>query len=225
MRMRRTMKSLVVLAFIATGLVLAQTHVWAHADYERSEPPKDAMLSEAPERVDVWFTQDVFRRAGQYHVRVFDAQDAQINDGDGTIDDDDRTHIFTALPSELPDGRYIVRWMTTSDVDGDTDDGAFCFYLGVEPTAEQEAECAAMGDDESTPAAATATETAATPTGSAETPTEAAATETPTVPVDGAGDDDDDTPVAVIVVIAVIGGVVLAAIVVGVGVWLRRAFA
>jgi len=35
----------------------------------------------------------------------------------------------------------------TSDADGDTDDGAFCFYVEVGPSPEQQAECAALAEE------------------------------------------------------------------------------
>ena len=119
----------------------------AHGGYERSEPIQNEVLSERPAAVDVWFTQEVFKQEGANFVRVFDQQNVQVSEGDGVVDDDDRTHISTALPPALGDGRYIVRWKSTSDLDQDTLEGAFCFYIGVEPTAEQEAECAALDHD------------------------------------------------------------------------------
>lgn len=212
----------VLLALVGLGLLLAPARVSAHADYERSEPARDAVLPAPPTRVDVWFTQEVFKKQGANFVRVFDEQDVQVSQGDGEVDDNDRTHISTTLPADLSDGRYIVRWMTTSDEDGDTDEGAFCFYLRVEPTAEQAAECAAFAEEEGeaspTAAAATPTERAAV-----DTPTEAGAAPTSTAgPPEGEGDDDGGVP-AVAVVGGAIGGVVVLVIVVGaVAFWLRR---
>ena len=86
----------------------------------------------------------MFKQEGANFVRVFDEQNEQVSEGDGIVDDDDRTHISATLPPDLGDGRYIVRWKTTSDLDQDTLGGAFCFYVGVEPTVEQEGECAAL---------------------------------------------------------------------------------
>ena len=119
----------------------APAGVSAHAGYERSQPNQNELLAASPERIDVWFTQEVFKQADAYFVRVFDGQDVQVSDGDGVVDDDDRHHISADLPDELADGLYRVRWMTTSDEDGETSEGAFCFFVNAEPDAEQAADC------------------------------------------------------------------------------------
>ena len=138
--------ALVLITVLAAAASLA-TDAEAHGGYDRSEPISNEVLSERPARVDVWFTQEVFKQEGANFVRVFNQQNVQVSEGDGVVDDDDRTHISVALPPALGDGRYIVRWKTTSDLDQDTLEGAFCFYIDVEPTAEQEGECAALEHD------------------------------------------------------------------------------
>ena len=141
------MRGFIVTALVLTSVLAAAglaTDVEAHGGFDRSEPIPNAVLSERPAGVDVWFTQEVFKQEGANFVRVFNQQNVQVSEGDGVVDDDDRTHISVALPPALGDGRYIVRWKTTSDLDQDTLEGAFCFYIGVEPTAEQEGECAAL---------------------------------------------------------------------------------
>src|SRR3990170_4300545 len=110
-----------VLALAVVALLYGSGGVSAHADYDRSEPGRNEVVAESPERIDVWFTQEVFKREGANYVRVFDEQEVQVSEGDGIVDDDDRAHVYTTLPAALPTGRYIVRWMTTSDEDGDTD--------------------------------------------------------------------------------------------------------
>jgi methionine-rich copper-binding protein CopC len=206
------------------GLFFNPARVSAHADYARSEPARDAVSSEPPARVDVWFTEDVFKREGRNFVRVFDAQDAQVSEGDGIVDDDDRTHISTTLPADLPDGRYIARWKTTSDEDGDTDEGAFCFYVGVEPTDEQEAECAAFGEETEAPPTQSLTTPTSPPT--VVPVTETAAPPPPTAVTEPPSDEDDGgVPIGAIIGGAVGGAVVLGLIVVGAVIWLRRTLA
>ena len=120
--------------------------------------------------------------------------------------------MITELPTILTAGRYVVEWMTTSDLDGDDDEGAFCFYVAVEPTAEQEAECALFDDD----APATPTTADAQPTEPADSPTAT------TIPADNGADDDDGGGFSAAVIVAIIAGVV---VVLGAGVavvWMRR---
>lgn len=211
---KRVLPTLVILRITAASLgvalgaaLLLAATVFSHADYESSNPGRDEIVPEAPERVDVFFTQDVVKREGAFYVRVFDETGSKVSNGDGVVDDDDRKHIHTELRSGLGSGRYIVEWMTTSDVDGEVDDGAFCFYAGVEPTAEQEAECAAF-EEEAPPA----------PT----QPTDQADDPTPTVAASSASEDGDGSNTGLIVVIIVIVVASAAAAVVGGFVWTRR---
>ncbi len=202
---------LVMLGAVLVMAVLRPTGVSAHAGYERSEPAKNAVLSQPPARVDVFFSEEVFKQEGRNFVRVFDEREAQVSEGDGVVDDDDRTHISATLPAALPPGRYVVRWMTTSDEDGDTDEGAFCFYVAVQPFIDQQAECAALAEEEEE----------ATPTAGGATAT-AQATVTPiVVPGDSVDVDGDDAPVVAIVV-GVSAGVAVLVALAGAAVWLRR---
>lgn len=219
--MMKGMKGLGLLLAVACALLLIPSSVSAHAGYESSTPARDEVVASAPAQVEVFFTQEVFRQEGENFVRVFDDSGAQVSDGDGVIDDDNRAHITAALPPDLTAGRYIVRWKTLSFEDNDSEEGAFCFYIAVEPTQAEADECAALaGEEGETPGAPTAEASAtATPTeaGPAETPVTSPA---PTA-ADTSSDDDGGTPTAVIVgiiaavvVVVVIGG--------GAVVWLRR---
>jgi len=200
---------LVAVALLAVALG-ASTQVFAHAGYKRSEPGKDVVQLTPPTRVDAWFTQEVFRREGANFVRVFSDAGEQVSGGDGEYDDDDRTHIFATLPPDLPAGRYVVRWMTTSDADGDTDDGAFCFYVTVGPSPEQQAECAALAEEPAPTAAGGTAEPTAEPT--------AAPTADDTPPAE----DGDGGSTRVI--LGAIAGVVAAVLLVGAAyaLWQRR---
>ena len=195
---------------LAAALLFPAARAAAHAGYESSTPAKDQVVPAAPGQVDVYFTQEVFKQAGANHVRVFaDDGTTQVSDGDGTVDDNDRTHISAALPAGLANGRYIVKWMTTSDEDGDTDDSAFCFYVGVQPAAAQQAECASFEPTE-------------VPTGAATEPASPAATEqlTPAPTSDDTPSADDDGG-STGLIIGVVAGVIVAVIIVGgAGLWL-----
>lgn len=133
---------------VALAVGLSSTSVWAHAAYDRSVPAQDEVVQQPPDHIDVFFKQEVFKQTGANFVRVFDDAGTQVSEGDGLVDDDDRTHIAAAFPSTLAPGRYLVLWMTLSDEDGESDDGAFCFYVAVEPIDAQQAECAALAGAE-----------------------------------------------------------------------------
>ncbi|MCB0167220.1 MAG: copper resistance protein CopC [Anaerolineae bacterium] len=101
----------------------------AHAEYERSDPPADAVIAQTPPEVQVWFTQELFRREGANALAVFGPAGGQVDNGDARIDDDDRTHMIVSLPTGLPDGRYTVTWQTLSLEDGDSHSGEFTFTV------------------------------------------------------------------------------------------------
>jgi methionine-rich copper-binding protein CopC len=114
---------------------LAPSRVTAHAAYDRSQPAADAVVRTAPAQVDVWFTQEMFRREGENTLSVIGPNGQPVNVGSVTLDSEDRTHLFIALNAGLGPGEYVVSWATLSAVDGDTAEGEFRFT--VDPSAPE----------------------------------------------------------------------------------------
>ena len=178
----------------------------AHANYESSTPAKGEVLTASPPQVSITFTQDVQRITGTFAIDV-GAEPAgggpaaeSITAGPTVLDDNDRSIMTVPLQPNLAPGRYVVRWKNVSDTDGDSAEGAFSFYVGVQPTAEDlTADAALEPENEETPSPAGRTSTPGT------TPP---ASSTSTPPVTG-GDDDGNTGTVVAVVVA------LAAVVAG----------
>jgi methionine-rich copper-binding protein CopC len=193
-----------VLALI-TLLLSSPEGASAHAEYESSTPGRNEVVQQPPAQVEVIFTQDVFREAGANFVRVRNEAGTPVSEGDGTIDDIDRTRITATLQPNLPAGLYIVDWQTLSDEDGDDDDGSFCFYIQTQPTAAQEATCAEFDQD-------------AGPTATVSGPTASPATE----PTATNGDGDDDGGSGNTLIGAIVGVVIAVAVVGGAILWFRR---
>jgi methionine-rich copper-binding protein CopC len=208
---RASVSALTALAVLtAATLLIPAGRAFAHAAYDHSTPAKDEVVPAPPAQIDAYFKQDIFRQAGTYYLRVFsDDNTTQVSEGDGTIDDNDRRHMFVALPAGLANGRYIVHWATLSDEDGEEDSGMYCFYIGVEPTPAQQAECASF---EPTPV----------PTIGAATQATSAATANPTATLAPGDTNDDDgdsnTGVIIGVVIAIVAVVVVGG---GAALWFR----
>ena len=199
-----TLLPLAVALAVALASLPAPAGVSAHAGYDRSQPNQNELLAASPQRVDVWFTQEVFKQTDAYFVRVFDDRDVQVSDGDGVVDDDDRHHVSADLPDELADGLYRLRWMTTSDEDGETDEGAFCFFVNAEPSAEQAAACDVLIEEP--PTLTPATGAAATPT-----------------PADGGLDSDGDgLSIGAFIAFVLIGITVTLAVLGAGAVYMRR---
>ncbi len=205
-------------AAIVAAALFAPANVSAHARYDSSTPGKGAVVAAAPSSVTITFTQDVQKISGTYGIDVAGADGASVTAGEATLGDDDRSMMSIELQPNLPVGRYVVNWKNVSDADGDAAEGAFSFYVGVEPTETNLAadeELAAIGGEDETPAATSTSGETPEPTVIDEP-----ASATPDGGAGGGAVDDGDTNVPLIVVGAV---VVLA--VVGGGVWLamRRA--
>lgn len=115
---------------IAFGSTLLLPIASSHADYERSEPAADAVVTAAPPQVRIWFTQELFRREGLNQIEVLDATGQRVDQEDVTIDDDDRTLMQVSLASDLPQGVYTVRWQSLSAEDGHEGKGEFIFTVG-----------------------------------------------------------------------------------------------
>ncbi|GAB4418272.1 MAG: hypothetical protein Fur0044_14200 [Anaerolineae bacterium] len=118
----------------------------AHAEYERSEPMAGSVIAEPPPEIQVWFTQELFRRKGANILEVFDSAGTQVDKKDTRIDDDDRAHVMVSLPEGLLAGIYTVHWRNLSAEDGHEGSGEFSFTVNpaagetspqVNPTAVQ----------------------------------------------------------------------------------------
>lgn len=104
--------------------------LYAHAEYDHSEPAADAVLDTAPTQVRIWFTQELFRRKGVNSIEVTGPDGSRVDQNDLTIDDDDRTLTSVSLAPGLPAGVYTVHWTATSSEDGHEGKGEFTFTIG-----------------------------------------------------------------------------------------------
>ncbi len=123
-----------VAALAATSLASPRPAA-AHADFLRSDPPAGEAVRSAPERLTVWFTQELFRRAGANVLEVTGPEGDRVDLDDVVVDETDRTAMSVGLPADLPAGEYTVAWTTLSAVDGDTHDGSFTFTIDPDAPA------------------------------------------------------------------------------------------
>lgn len=131
--------SLLLLILPATAVL--PTVAWAHtAALRESDPPADAHVAVAPEKVTLWFVEELLSDAS--HVAVYDAAGVQVDHGDGGLDlhDPDHASLVASLPPTLSTGVYTVRWQATL-VDGDVTASEFRFAVGegvlIEPLPAQ----------------------------------------------------------------------------------------
>ena len=131
LRIRRKW-ALLALPLAAALFLLSVAAAEAHAAYLRSEPGNGAVVRTEPGSVEIWFTQDLFRRQGENWIRVFGPDGGSAHDSETQIDDDDRRHMWVELQSPLAPGEYRVEWRSLSSEDGDDDEGEFVFTLDPE---------------------------------------------------------------------------------------------
>jgi methionine-rich copper-binding protein CopC len=119
-------------------LVVSTSQVFAHARFDRAEPPANSALDGSPFVLKALFTQELTSRST---IRVLDANGVQVDLGDGHVDldDPDRKVMYVSLP-ELPVGVYTVESSAESAEDGHTETETFMFGVGMIPSgAEQPA--------------------------------------------------------------------------------------
>jgi methionine-rich copper-binding protein CopC len=117
---------------LALGLLVASTSsAFAHARYDRSEPPAGSTIDGQPFVLTAYFTQELTSKST---MRVLDANGVQIDLGDGHVDlnDPDRKIMYVTLP-ELPVGVYTVEYSAESAEDGHAEPGTFAFGVGMTP--------------------------------------------------------------------------------------------
>lgn len=109
----------------------------AHAAYERSEPAFAAELADSPARIDIWFSQQLFRQEGANMLSLTDEAGRAWPTEELVLDRDDRKHVSAEVAQSLPEGRYFVSWTNLSADDGDADAGRYVFYVGRGATAAE----------------------------------------------------------------------------------------
>ena len=121
-------KALLIGILIAGGFLFTET-AHAHSAYVHSNPGADAVIATSPAKVEIWFSQELFRRKGENVIHVSGPDGLEISSGKTTIDDDDRTHIWVELNPNLPAGKYLVEWKNISVEDGHSTEGSFNFSI------------------------------------------------------------------------------------------------
>lgn len=133
-----TLTLLASVTALLIALVASVEPARAHAAYEESEPAFAAVLETSPDRIELRFTQELFRREGANSIALTHAgTEASISLGEVEIANQDRHLMAASVLQPLAPGRYEVSWTNLSAEDGDTDSGAYPFYVGRQPTPEE----------------------------------------------------------------------------------------
>ena len=104
-------------------LVVGAVTLMAHMRVQKTMPEDGAVLSGAPSRVQVWYTQAPDPAISQLLLEGADGAVAL----DETAIGDDKS-LMAILPTALAGGIYTVKWRTSGD-DGHTQRGDFSFTV------------------------------------------------------------------------------------------------
>jgi copper transport protein len=116
-----------ILLALLVALLARPDEALAHAGLVRSEPADNAILSEAPTEVRLWFNEPVSAEFSS--VQVFDVHGQPVKAG-LRRDAADPALLVLTLPTGLADGVYSVNWRVLSEADAHFTQGLMVFGLG-----------------------------------------------------------------------------------------------
>jgi copper transport protein len=121
-------RRLLIAALLAVCLALVLPGVsLAHAILLRSNPAQDAVLSTAPDQVQMWFS-EALNPAGSTAAVVNEANQ-RVDKRDAFVSPGDSTEMDVSLQPNLSPGVYVVVWRTDSADDGHVLTGSFLFTV------------------------------------------------------------------------------------------------
>ncbi len=116
----------IVIIVALSGLALVRP-AWAHATLLRSVPPANAVLDQAPAKIQLWFSEAL--EPSYSGIDVLDSTGKKINPAEATVDPSDPTSM-SVEPGPLPDGVYTIAWRNVSRDDGHPLTGSFAISVG-----------------------------------------------------------------------------------------------
>ncbi len=119
-------RSIIFVATVSLLLVGLIAPVYAHANLISSDPPANSVLASSPNRVTLYFTEQVEPKLTG--AAVYDSNGKEVDTG-YRVDSADATILIINLPT-LPSGVYTVAWHAISAVDGHHTSGSFPFGVG-----------------------------------------------------------------------------------------------
>jgi methionine-rich copper-binding protein CopC len=128
------LKRIITLLATAAALALFAPAPFAsgHAEYDHSVPNDGEVVTSPPGHVDVYFDEHLAPE-GPNNLNVIGPNGQDVDNEDVTLDPNDETHLRITLIGALPQGLYTVEWQSTSEHDGDTEEGSFTFTIDYPP--------------------------------------------------------------------------------------------
>ena len=115
----------ILFAALAVAGALSPAAPPAHSLLVRSEPGRGATVTRAPERVRLWFSEQIEPAYAQ--LSVWSKTGTQVDGGDAAVDSNDPTLLSVSTPTLGP-GRYTARFRVLA-VDGHVVESSFAFTV------------------------------------------------------------------------------------------------
>jgi len=134
---KRSAAAAVALAvlLLAAALLPARSAL-AEPQLVRAEPPNDAVLDDAPVRVELWFDQPLVSDFAATEVTLVPAgASTEIRPLYAAVNHRDPTRLLISPPQALRDGRYLIKWRITSVQDGSVGEGEYAFSIAATAAA------------------------------------------------------------------------------------------
>lgn len=93
---------------LVVSLCACATPALAHSSLDHSEPKNGAVLKQAPQEIQMWFTEPI--KAGLSTIEVRDAAGKQVDKRDLHADKETPALVHLSLVAGLTPGSYTVTW-------------------------------------------------------------------------------------------------------------------
>lgn len=106
-----------------------------------TEPPNDAVLGEAPSRIEMQFDQPLARGSNATTVTLErEGASTEFRPLYAAVDPRDPTRLIVSPPQSLDEGHYVIKWSVTSAEDGSVSGEEYAFSISSSAPAGSEAE-------------------------------------------------------------------------------------
>jgi methionine-rich copper-binding protein CopC len=127
---KRSALAAVTFAFLMLAVLLSARSALADPQLVRTEPPNDAVLGEAPARIEMWFDQPLVSDFAATEVTLArEGASAEIRPLYAAVDHRDPTRLVVSPPQSLDKGHYTASWRITSAEDGSVSEGEYAFSI------------------------------------------------------------------------------------------------
>jgi len=128
---KRIAVAAVAFVFLLSALALLSVRsAWAEPELVRAQPPNDAVLDEAPERIEMWFDQALVVDFAATEVTLErEGSTTEFRPLYAAVDRHDPTGLVVSPPQSLDEGDYVIKWRITSAEDSSVSEGDYAFSI------------------------------------------------------------------------------------------------